>query len=233
MRSLNFIGGEKGGVGKSVAARVLAQYFIDKGRPFVGFDTDRSHTSFTRFYAGYASPVIVDSFEGLDRIAGVFEEAAKAVPTSAIVDLAAQTAAPLSRWIRDSDLLSLLAEMGVTVNFWHLCDAGKDSVDLLDRLLNTYGAGPNYIVVRNLGRGSDFALLDDSAALKKAQALGGQVINLGQLHESSMRKIDQQNASFWAAIHNKDDPSAMGMLERQRIKTWLKNTYATFDALPL
>ena len=233
MRSLNFIGGEKGGVGKSVAARVLAQYFIDKGRPFVGFDTDRSHTSFTRFYAGYASPVIVDSFEGLDRIASVFEEAPRAVPTSAIVDLAAQTAAPLSRWIRDSDLLPLLGDMGVTVNFWHLCDSGKDSVDLLDRLLNSYGAGPNYIVVRNQGRGSDFALLDDSAALKKALALGGQVINLGQLHEASMRKIDQQNASFWAAVHNKDDPSAMGMLERQRIKTWLKNTYATFDALPL
>ena len=49
MSSLNFIGGEKGGVGKSVAARVLAQYFIDKGRPFLGFDTDRSHTSFARF----------------------------------------------------------------------------------------------------------------------------------------------------------------------------------------
>jgi cellulose biosynthesis protein BcsQ len=29
MSSLNFIGGEKGGVGKSVAARALAQYFID------------------------------------------------------------------------------------------------------------------------------------------------------------------------------------------------------------
>ena len=37
MSSLNFIGGEKGGVGKSVAARVLAQYFIDRGRPFTGF----------------------------------------------------------------------------------------------------------------------------------------------------------------------------------------------------
>ena len=50
MSSLNFIGGEKGGVGKSVAARVLAQYFIDKNQPFIGFDTDRSHNSFTRFY---------------------------------------------------------------------------------------------------------------------------------------------------------------------------------------
>ncbi len=234
MRSLNFIGGEKGGVGKSVAARALAQYFIDKGRPFVGFDTDRSHTSFTRFYAGYAAPVIVDSYEGLDQIAAVFDDGATGgMGRSAIVDLAAQTAAPLSRWVRESDLLSLLAELGVTVNFWHLSDGGRDSVDLLDRLLNAYGVGPNYIVVRNLGRGSDFSLLDESSALKKALAIGAQVVTLGQLHESSMRKIDQQNSSFWAAIHNTEEPGALGMLERQRIKTWLKTTYATFDALPL
>lgn len=233
MRSLNFIGGEKGGVGKSVLARLLAQYFIDKGRPFVGFDTDRSHQSFTRFYQGYASPVVVDSFEGLDQVAAVFEQSPNGSSMSAIVDLAAQTAAPLSRWIRDSDLLSLLAEMGVTVNFWHLCDAGRDSVDLLDRLVNTYGAGPNYIVVRNHGRGADFELLDESNALKKALALGAHVIDLDELHAASMRKIDQRNASFWAAVNIKDDPSAMGMLERQRTKTWLRNTYASFDALPL
>lgn len=234
MPSLNFIGGEKGGVGKSVAARLLAQYFIDHGRPFTGFDTDRSHTSFTRFYADYAAPVIVDTYEGLDQIAAVFEE-----PTvdgqgkSVIVDLAAQTALPLSRWVRDSDLLSLMAEMGITVNFWHLADAGKDSVDLLDRLLNTYGAGPNYFVVKNLGRGSDFSQLDESAALKKALALGAQVVSLPQLHEGSMRKIDRQNASFWAASHTTSGPDALGMLERQRVRTWLKNAYAALDTLPL
>jgi hypothetical protein len=234
MASLNFIGGEKGGVGKSVTARVLAQYFIDKRRPFTGFDTDRSHTSFTRFYADYASPVIVDNYEGLDLIASVFEEPpVEGMRKSVIVDLAAQTAAPLSRWIRDSDVLSLLAEMGVTVNFWHLADAGKDSVDLLDRLVNTYGAGPNYFVVKNQGRGSDFSQLEDSAALKKAVALGGHVITLGQLHEASMRKIDRQNASFWAAIHTTSGPDALGMLERQRVKTWLRGTYATLDTLPL
>ncbi|MDX9837364.1 MAG: mobilization protein, partial [Azoarcus sp.] len=131
MRSLNFIGGEKGGVGKSVAARALAQYFIDRERPFTGFDTDRSHTTFTRFYADYASPVIVDSYEGLDTIATSFDDTADEEPgNSVIVDLAAQTAAPLARWIKDSDLLPLLAEMGIAVNFWHLADAGKDSVDL-------------------------------------------------------------------------------------------------------
>ena len=234
MSSLNFIGGEKGGVGKSVMARVLAQYFIDKGVPFTGFDTDRSHTSFTRFYADYASPVIVDTYEGLDLIASSFEDPpVLGHSKSVIVDLAAQTAAPLARWIRDSDVLSVLGEMGVTVNFWHLADAGKDSVDLLERLVNTYGAGPNYFVVKNHGRGSDFSQLDDSAALKKALALGARVISLGQLHEASMRKIDRQNASFWFAINNREGADSLGLLERQRVKNWLRNTYSTLDTLPL
>ncbi len=237
MASLNFIGGEKGGVGKSVTARVLAQYFIDKERPFTGFDTDRSHTSFTRFYADYASPVVVDTYEGLDLIATVFEEgpdpAFNNQSKSVIVDLAAQTAAPLARWVRESDLLPLLASMGVTVNFWHVADAGKDSVDLLDRLVNTYGVGPNYLIVKNQGRGSDFSQLENSSALKKALALGGEVIAIPQLHEASMRKIDRQNASFWSAIHTTSGPEALGMLERQRVKSWLKGIYATFDDLPL
>ena len=234
MSSLNFIGGEKGGVGKSVAARALAQYFIDREKPFTGFDTDRSHTSFTRFYADYASPVIVDSYEGLDRIFNALEagDAETAVP-SVIVDLAAQTAAPLARWVQDSDLLSVLADMGVTVNFWHVADAGHDSVDLLGRLLTTYGVGPGYVVLRNHGRGSDFSQLDKSQAMAKAHELGAYCIDLPALHETSMRKIDRQNTSFWAAINDRSSPECLGMLERQRVKTWLRNAYASFDTLPL
>jgi hypothetical protein len=234
MSSLNFIGGEKGGVGKSVVARLLAQYFIDQSLPFVGFDTDRSHTSFTRFYADYASPVLVDSYEGLDQVVSVFDaEPTEAEATRVIVDLAAQTAAPLANWIKDSDLLSVLAELGVSVNFWHVADAGKDSVDLLDKLLDTYGAGPNYVIVRNLGRGTDFSQLDGSAAMARALTLGAQVLNLPQLHEASMRKIDRQNVSFWAAVNHRSGDDSLGLLERQRVRSWLKKSYETFEALPL
>ncbi|MFM9881085.1 MAG: mobilization protein [Burkholderiaceae bacterium] len=241
MSSLNFIGGEKGGVGKSVVARVLAQYFIDKGVPFTGFDTDRSHASFTRFYADYASPVIVDSYQGLDTLVSAFDDHAddaepghaQARQPSVIVDLAAQTAAPLARWINDSELLPLLGDMGITVNFWHVCDAGKDSVDLLEKLTGTYGSGPNYIVVKNLGRGSDFALLEQSQALKYAVAQGAKVITLPPLHEASMIKMDRYNTSFWAACHTATGPEALGMLERQRVKIWLRTTYASLATLPL
>lgn len=230
MGTLNFIGGEKGGVGKSVVSRVLAQYFIDQERTFTGFDTDRSHASFRRFYADYASRVVVDSYEGLDLIVSGFEDNPA---QSVIVDLAAQTAAPLSRWVKDSDLIGLLQELGVSVNFWHVADAGKDSVDLLQRLMDTYGDLANYIVVKNMGRGSDFSLLEASPELNYAVGIGARVITLNQLHEASMRKIDRQNASFWAAINNKLGPDALGMLERQRVKTWLKSTYAALGELAL
>jgi len=233
MSSLNFIGGEKGGVGKSVVARVLAQYFIDNELPFTGFDTDRSHTTFTRFYQGYASPVIVDRFESLDAIAQALVDHTGETTPSIIVDLAAQTATPVARWIKESDLLTLMAEMGITVNLWHIADPGKDSVDLLDRLIETYGEGPNYIVVKNEGRGTDFSQLDHSEALQKALSKGAHVVSLGQLHESSMRKIDRQDTSFWAAVHQTSGPEALGLLERQRVKSWLKKSYETLRTLPL
>lgn len=93
MPHIHFIGGEKGRVGKSLVARLLAQYLIDHERPFLAFDTDKSHGALMRFYAGYASPVVVDRYESLDTIV----EAAAAEPEvdgkqrSILVDLAAQT----------------------------------------------------------------------------------------------------------------------------------------------
>ena len=150
-----------------------------------------------------------------------------------IVDLAAQTAAPMAHWIQESDLFAVMADIGVKVNFWHVADAGKDSVDLLGSLIDTYGAGPNYVVVKNLGRGSDFSQLENSDALKKALEFGAQVVSLGQLQESSMRKIDRQDASFWAAVNQTSGSDALGLLERQRAKHWLKKTYETLRTLPL
>src|ERR1700684_2491005 len=109
MANIHFIGGEKGGVGKSLMARILAQYLIDKQLPFLGFDTDRSHGALMRFYSGYASPVVVDRTEALDAII----EAAVAEPDRRIlVDLAAQTHEPLAKWMDEAGVLDLAAETG-------------------------------------------------------------------------------------------------------------------------
>ena len=146
MAKIHLIGGEKGGVGKSVVARIIAQYLIDKELPFIGFDTDRSHGSLLRFYSAYASPVIVDRYESLDAIV----EAAIASPEKRVlVDLAAQTHDPLTRWMEESGVLEMAGESGYDVTYWHVMDSGKDSVDLLKKHLDRFGARLGHVLVLN------------------------------------------------------------------------------------
>jgi len=228
MSSIHFIGGEKGGVGKSMVARVLAQYFIDRDMPFLGFDSDRSHGALLRFYSGFASPVVVDEFESLDSII----EAAEAHPDRRIlVDLAAQTHPSLTRWIDDSGLLDLIGEVGFTLTYWHVMDAGRDSVDLLRKLLDQFGDTLNLVLVLNEIRGDSFDILQASGELERAKKLGARVISIRHLPDTTMQKIDSQSTSFWAATSADKAVTGLGLLERQRVKVWLKRTYDEIDLL--
>jgi hypothetical protein len=229
MSKLHFIGGEKGGVGKSLVARVLAQYLIDHEQPFLGFDTDQSHGALLRFYRDFAAPVAIDRYESLDRII----EAVVAEPERRIlVDLAAQTHPFLMRWMEDSGLLDVAEEMGIELNYWHVMDSGQDAVDLLGQLLDRFGSRLPLVLVLNEIRGDRFELLETSGQRSRAKDLGAREISIRHLQDAAMHKIDGHSSSFWAAIHNsrKEHPS-LGLLERQRVKIWLNRAYQEIDKL--
>ncbi len=224
MTNIHLVGGEKGGVGKSLVSRLLAQYMIDHTMPFLGFDSDRSHGALLRFYAGFASPVLIDSYESLDAIV---EAAAENPERRVLVDLAAQTQEGLTKWMDDSQLLEVAPELDLNIRYWHVMDSGRDSVDLLKRLLDRHGTRLNYVLVLNQIRGDDFRLLEQSGEKDRALALGAVVIELKRLHEASMMKIDGASVSFWAVANKSDaDTSGLKLLERQRVKVWLRNAYA-------
>ncbi len=227
MERIHLIGGEKGGVGKSFVARLLAQYFIDRERPFTGYDADRSHGALLRFYAGYASPVSVDRWESLDPIV---EKAISEPEREVLVDLAAQTQDAIARWIESASLLDLEAEAGFRLVYWHVMDAGRDSVDLLRALLDRFGPRMGYVVVLNHLRGDSFALLDASGQRERAEELGARVISVRKLQESVAAKLDARSGSFWAAVHGSGEAGPLlGLLERQRVKGWMKHAYDELD----
>ncbi|MCX7083181.1 MAG: mobilization protein [Methylococcales bacterium] len=224
MSTIHFVGGEKGGVGKSVVARLLAQYMIDHELPFIGFDTDKSHGSLLRFYSDYAAATIIDDYESLDAII----ETASAQPEQRIlVDLAAQTHQPLARWLDESGVLDLAEELGITICYWNVMDSGKDCVDLLDKLLSQFGTQLNYVLVQNQVRDEQFNILEHSGVKDRALAFDAKVMTLKRLHAPVMTKVDSNSYSFWAA-KNKDTESSypLGLLERQRIKIWLNHAYS-------
>lgn len=227
MSHIHFIGGEKGGVGKSLVSRILAQYLIDHERPFLGFDTDKSHGALMRFYAGYASPIVVDRYESLDAIV---EAAAEQPDRSILVDLAAQTQDALTQWMDESGLLELSSEMGIALTYWHVMDSGRDSVDLLKKLLDRFGSRLNYVLVQNQIRGDNFDILEASGEKQRALSLHARIIHIKRLHEASMVKIDGHSSSFWSATQRADEHT-LGILERQRVKLWLKHAYGEIDTL--
>ena len=231
MNKIHLIGGEKGGVGKSVVARVVAQYMIDKEILFTGFDTDRSHGSLMRFYSGFASPVVVDDYESLD---GIVEAAAENPDRRVLVDLAAQTQDPLVKWMDESGVLEATEELGAAFTYWHVMDSGKDSVDLLKKLFDRFGNRLNYVLVLNQVRGENFTIFYESGERERATELKAKVITLKRLHEPVITKIDAGSTSFWAAKNRSTtEVKGLGLLERQRVKLWLRAAYEQIDTVEI
>lgn len=228
MSTIHVIGGEKGGVGKSVCARLLSQYFLDGGQKYLGLDADQSHATLSRFYGEYTQPVQLDEFESSDAII----EAAVEDDLNILLDLPAQSERFLDRWFEESGVLELCQDMGIPLAYWYIIDDGTDSADLLEQFLEKYNGQLNCIVVKNLGRGTNFERVDQ---LITNLGINSGVIatQLPALHPATMNKIDKLSFSFWGAknIRSSDTPH-LSLMERQRTKVWMNKAYAALqDAL--
>ena len=225
MSTVHFVGGEKGGVGKSVVARLLAQLFIERNLAFAALDADLSHGALMRYYADYARAVDLTQLDSADQIM----DSALGSDRRVLVDLPAQSHRFLRRWVDTADVLSYAQEMGVRLVFWHVTDGGYDSVSHLEQLLSLLGTAVQCVVVKNQGRSHDFTQFDASPAQRRLLELGGQVATLPELDAAAMYKIDRFGSSFWAAIYTSDGERALTPMERRRAKLWLDRAHAALE----
>ena len=225
MSSVHFIGGEKGGVGKSVLARLLAQLFIDRGLRFAALDADLSHGALVRYYGDYTQCVDLAQLDSADQIM----DRALAVDRRVLVDLPAQSHRALQRWIAETDVLGYARELGVPIVFWYVTDGGFDSVSHLEQVLELLGSSVQYVVAKNQGRSQDFSQFDASPAAQRLLELGGRVTTLPALDPALMYEIDRFGSSFWAAIHTAEGERALSAMARRRAKLWLDRAHAALD----
>ncbi|MEO8180588.1 MAG: mobilization protein [Deltaproteobacteria bacterium] len=225
MSTVHFVGGEKGGVGKSVVARLLAQLFIERNLAFAALDADLSHGALVRYYADYTRAVDLTQLDSADQIM----DAALTADRRVLVDLPAQSHRFLRRWVETADVLGYAREMNVRLVFWHVTDGGFDSVSHLEQLLSLLGTAVQCVVVKNQGRSHDFTQFDASPAQQRLVELGGQVTTLPELDSAAMYKIDRFGSSFWAAINTSDGERALSPMERRRAKLWLERAHQALD----
>jgi hypothetical protein len=228
MSTIHFVGGEKGGVGKSVMSRVLSQYFLDHQMPYVGLDADHSQSTMTRYYKEFTKDVDLEDYESIDQV--INESISKSCEV--LVDLPAQSQRFLTRWMDDNSTLELCDELKVNIIFWYLVDDGPDSANLLKNFLETYERRMNIVVVKNLGRGSKFTAIDAMPLYNETMDsfFRNAKIELPALHHGTLHKIDRLQLNFWAAANVKSEvQDSLGMMERQRARVWMKKSYAAID----
>jgi hypothetical protein len=227
MSRVHFIGGEKGGVGKSVVARVLAQWFLDRSIPFAAVDGELSQGALIRYYRDFTQPADLAATESADQIM----DRALGADRRVLVDLPAQSARSLKAWMTDANVIEFAREMGIGLSFWHVSDGGFASVSEIERAIGVFRNQLQHVVVRNFGRSKDFSQFDQSDAKRQLDDLSGHVLDFPELDPATMYRIDRFGLSFWAAIHRTEGEAVLKPLERQRVKLWLDRCYAQLEAL--
>lgn len=227
MSQIHFIGGEKGGVGKSVVARLLAQRMIDRTLPFAAIDGDQSSGALLRYYKEFTQSVDLTAVESADQII----DRALGAERRVLVDLPAQSARSLFAWLSGANVFQFARETGIRLSFWHVTDGGFASISEIERALELLGAEVQHLVVKNHGRSKDFSQFDGSGAQRRLQELSGKTLELPELEASTMNAIDRSGASFWAAIHGTEGETALRPLDRQRARLWLERCYLELDKL--
>ncbi|MEM1278881.1 MAG: hypothetical protein AAGG53_02410 [Cyanobacteria bacterium P01_H01_bin.152] len=233
MADLHFIGGEKGGVGKSLVARTLTQYFIDQDIPFVLFDTDRSNPDLARIY-GKAVPCRLAVFSEGEK----YEDTANQVFNTAtskrvLVNLPAQVFPAMRKWFEDNDLLDIAEEEGVTPVMWFVSDGGYDSLNLMRKSMDYFQGRVQHVIVRNWGR-NEFEDWDEVLA-------GAENIKLKQLLTkyqpaiidfpkwigmTDRNQVDARSLTFGQAREDKQ----LSAISRQRVKKFLRQAYEAFGS---
>lgn len=141
MTHINFILQGKGGVGKTVVASMLAQYYKDQHRPLLCIDTDPVNKTFAGWKALDVKSIdILEEREGAKQISPrKFDQIIDMViqthqsndQSTIIIDNGASSFIPLSNYLITEGVIDLLTELGIQIRMHSVLTGGQSMLDTL------------------------------------------------------------------------------------------------------
>jgi hypothetical protein len=217
--------GEKGGVGKTTAARVIADFLKSRDIPFRAFDAEGDHGQLLRFHGADTSPVDVTKAAAISPVLDYLMDGAG--KRLALVDLGARTGADLKGWLyRGGALEEAEAEnLGVTVVY--VLGGAVDSVGHLKECYSELGRDVNYVTVKNYGVASKFDLYEQSNIREELVTNGAREIDFPALDAAVYQSVDKASVSFQDFADNKG--GEFSYTERRYCRTWLRECFEALD----
>jgi hypothetical protein len=217
--------GEKGGVGKSTLARVIADFLNARDASFRAFDAEGATGQLLRFHPGETAPVDPGNAA---TIAPVLDYAMEAAGKRiALVDLGARSGDEVKGWLYRGGALeeACAGRLGITVVY--VLGGAVDSVGHLKECYGALGRDVNYVVVRNYGVAEKFDVYDQSNVRQDLLAVGAREIDFPALDASVYQSVDRASLSFTAFAEAQN--GTFGFTERRYCRTWLRECFTALE----
>lgn len=217
--------GEKGGVGKTTVARLIADFLASRDAAFRAFDAEGTAGQLLRFHPGQTSAVEVDSAAAIAPVLDFLMDGnAKRL---ALLDLGARSGEDLKEWLYKGGALEEAEGKNLGITVIYVLGGAVDSVGHLKECFGALGNEVEYVVVKNFGVAEKFDVYDASNIRKDLLAAGAKEISIPELDGTVYQSVDRASIAFSAFCDG--DGTDAGYTERRYCRTWLRECFAALD----
>jgi hypothetical protein len=219
-QTIVFVGGDKGGVGKSTVARTLLEFYQQEKVPFVAFDGDDTNPTLTRFHKT-AERLSTKTPKGFEPLMNNLE-GGKGVQ---LVDLGAGTSIILNLFAEQTGFFEVAKAHGAKVTFLFVLAPSADSINLLKILSEQHGNRIAYVVARNNAIPGTWDLWEGSKTrVWVLSVLGGIELEIPILDAEAFALVDRKGLPWGEALHSKE----VRLVARSYVFRWRQKVFAEF-----
>lgn len=241
MKMVHFILQGKGGVGKSFAAAILAQYLHTQAAAETVhcFDTDPVNQTFSRYKALNAEMVpILNQDDQIDsrKFDGLIEQLIEK-DGIAVIDNGAATFVPIVGYLKENQIVDLLGSMGIKVMLHVVVTGGQAMADTVFGLgtvlekLNapvTVWSNEFFGEINENGKTlTEFKVITDN----KKRIAG--VVNLVRRNADTYGKDIELMVKEYLTFDEVHTCGQFSLMPRQRLLNIQRDIFARLDALPI
>jgi hypothetical protein len=219
--------GEKGGVGKTTVARLLADFLTAREVAFHAFDAEGNTGQLLRFHPDETSAVEVDKASAIAPVLDFLMDGTS--QRLALVDLGARSGEDLKDWLYKGGALEEAESGSLGVTVVYVVGGAVDSVGHLKECFGALGNAVNYVIVKNLGVAAKFDVYDGSKIRKEIIAAGAAEITIPALDGTVYQSVDKASVAFSAFCEGQGTDA--GFTERRYCRTWLRECFAALDTV--
>lgn len=182
---------DKGGIGKSFVATLLYDFLTEHEVRLKTFDLDSANSTFKRYVPAAEfinTDVDANKLGVLDQL---FNELAEV--DTVLADNRAAGGAKILRYIEDSRLTQLQADIQFAFIFVVIAVDDKDANSQIAEIVERYGDRVRWLVVRNYRDGATLSLFDQSKSRARLLELGAIEVDLPCLVEVTRNRLQLAN----------------------------------------